>query len=59
MKEEIMPIPSREDMPASTPAGLLVASKLEYEMLLKKKRLEDRIKKGEGLDWNELFHISK
>lgn len=46
-------------MPASTPAGLPVASKLEYDELLRKKILQDRIKKGLGLDWQLQIHISK
>ena len=46
-------------MPASTPAGLPVASKDEYEELARKKQREERIKKGLGRNWNEMFHISK
>ena len=52
-------IPCRANMPASTPAGLPVASRLEYEELARKKQREDRIKKGLGLDWQLQIHISK
>ena len=57
--ESTREIPCRANMPASTPAGLPVASKLEYEELARKKQREDRIKKGLGLDWNLQVHIDR
>ena len=52
-------VPCLANMPASTPAGLPVASKDEYEALVRKKVLEERIKNGIGLDWQVLTSIGK
>ncbi|QOJ36863.1 MAG: hypothetical protein HRU82_18750 [Nitrospira sp.] len=35
----------------------LEATRAEYVKLAKKKAYDDRVKKGQGVDWNSLFNI--
>lgn len=37
----------------------LEAARVEYAKLAKQHAYEERVRKGHGVDWNQLFHISK